>query len=68
MSKEQGEAESPWRSTEYVTAYYGMSEAKMYRLISKGLFPKPSCIGERQNAWHVDTINAFDKQLLDASK
>jgi prophage regulatory protein len=37
----------------------GISKSTLYRLIGAGNFPKPFKLGERLNAWRVETIEAW---------
>jgi prophage regulatory protein len=42
-----------------VLATLGISKSTLYRLIGAGQFPKPFKLGERLNAWRVETIEAW---------
>jgi prophage regulatory protein len=37
----------------------GISKSTLYRSIASGNFPKPFKLGERLNAWRVETIEAW---------
>lgn len=37
----------------------GISKSTLYRLIDAGKFPAPFKLGERLNAWRVETIEAW---------
>lgn len=36
-----------------------LSKASIYKLISKGKFPKPLKLSTRSVAWHIDDLNAW---------
>lgn len=42
----------------------GLCHSQIYRLISKGTFPKPIKIGERRNAWIESEIDDWIKQKI----
>lgn len=42
-----------------VLAILGISKSTLYRLIDAGKFPAPFKLGERINAWRVETIEAW---------
>ena len=42
-----------------ITAETGISRSTIYRLIQKGLFPKPIAIGDRCKRWRESTIRLW---------
>lgn len=42
-----------------ITKMIGISKTTLWRMIQKGVFPAPFKLGERINAWRVETIEAW---------
>lgn len=42
----------------------GLSGPSVYRLASKGLFPKPVKVGQRASRWVEDEIDAFIRERI----
>lgn len=61
-TKESGPRLMRFKNVKEVT---GMGRTKIYDLIKKGVFPKPTKIG-RASLWHSDAIQAFLMRLVDS--
>jgi excisionase family DNA binding protein len=54
----KGSVQQEWYSTDELCVYLGISVAHLYRMMKKGVFPRPVKIG-RANKWsktHVETF------------
>ena len=47
-----------------IKALTGLSKSTIYRYMSKGLFPKNVCLGERSVAWKGDEVSAWMSRLV----
>ncbi|MBD1389269.1 AlpA family phage regulatory protein [Neiella sp. HB171785] len=53
-------------SLKEVCTLVGLSRATLYRMIKKGTFPRGVQISERRMAWHIDVVQRWIDDRLQA--